>query len=184
MQRCRGCGDGALRLAEDGLIVVLVALRGAVGAGDVRRQGEPARFAEGPAELIPGTVEAYPDRSSGVAFFYRGREILSPEDRQPVAGGQPPCVARERVPGAVGQGAVQRDADAGGPPHGPQLRRDHAGIVCHQQIAGAEQIRQIVDGPVAQGAGSYVKQAGGIAWNRRMLCYECFGQGEVVVADA
>ena len=68
--------------------------------------------------------------------------------------------AREGIPDAIGQAAEKRHLDARIAAHSRQPRRQHAGVVQHQHVAGQEQRRQVAHDMVAEPALADVEEAG------------------------
>jgi hypothetical protein len=87
------------------------------------------------------------------------------------------------VPGAVGEGAIEGDADAGLAAVGGELGGDDAGVVGDEEVVGAEDGGEVVDVAVGEGGGD-VEEAGGVA-RAGGLDRDAVGrEGEVVVARA
>ncbi len=85
------------------------------------------------------------------------------------------------MPGAVGEGAIEGDADAGVAAVGGELGGDDACVVGDEEVAGAEEIGEVVDVVVGE-IGGDVKEAGGVA-RAGGLDRDAVGRkGEVVVA--
>jgi hypothetical protein len=66
------------------------------------------------------------------------------------------------VPGAIGAGLVERQADAGRAAPGGELGGDDARVVGDEQVAGLEQRRQVGDAAVLEG-GADMEQTRGVA---------------------
>ena len=68
------------------------------------------------------------------------------------------------MPGAVGEGAVEGDADPGaGGPAGGELGGDDAGVVGDEEVAGVEEGGEVADQVIRAGVAGDVEEAGGVA---------------------
>ena len=89
-------------------------------AGDIGRQGQRAGLAQTCVERLARVAEA---QGHGPAFLDRlhgGGKIGRALDAQRIARTQAAGIAGQRVPGAIRQRAIQRDANSGGTsPRGP-----------------------------------------------------------------
>ncbi len=141
MQPGGGCGHRALMRREHRLVIRRILRGGPSGPGDIGRQGQRA-------VALQGTLENRPRRSKRsvpppcVAPLHGGAETAR-DLRITSPGLQPARVARQRVPGAVRQRPVQRDADAGGAARAPATAPGSP--ACRSPPAGrrAQQGRQV-----------------------------------------
>jgi hypothetical protein len=131
----------------DGLVAL--AIGRAVGAFDVRRQ---RHVAEGFELVVEGAREL--DHATTIGLEHLGDLDLEGGmralDHQAGAGPGLAAGARQRFPAVSVAAFDQQQLDApavGGVREDP--RRDHPSVVDHQQIAGAQQRRQVTDVPVA-----------------------------------
>jgi hypothetical protein len=72
------------------------------------------------------------------------------------------------MPGAVGQGAVEGEADAGGAAMGGELGRDDPRVIGDQQVTRRQQAGKVGDVVVREG-GADMQQARGFPWAGRFL---------------
>ncbi len=160
MQSRRRRGDRAFRLCEQGLIVDAVALIRRAARGDIGRQRHVAtlldrlvehRTMEGESERHLAALALVLDR--GVKLAEEADLAFLPEAHH-VARRQPFRGPHEGAPARAVEAPVQRRLDRrlGSAPDAPaaQARRDHLGIVDHERIAGAQQLRKIAHPAVVE----------------------------------
>ncbi len=107
--------------------------------------------------------------------------VRGPSKTSSVARAEAPGVAGEGVPGAVGLPLIERDPDPRGPAPGCELGGDDAGVVDDEQVAGAEEGRDVPDVAVLEGVAND-EQPGGVARTCRMLRDAVGREGEIEVA--
>jgi hypothetical protein len=102
---------------------------------------------------------------------------------QHIARMQPLRVPRQRLPGAVGQRPIERDADARLATARPELRRYHARVVGDEDVAGHEEIGQVADDMVMQSVDGDVEKPRRISWPDGMLGDRLGRQVEVEIRE-
>ena len=140
MQSGGGGRDGAILAREHGLIIADVAFVGRALAGDIGGQGH----ASGPFQQHFHRLGAFEVQRHAAIFVAR------PGDRgdacakvDPVAIPHPLGIAQEGLPLAQAQALVQRRADPRFAARAFQLGGNDAGVVEDQDIARAQQARQV-----------------------------------------
>ena len=91
----------------------------------------------------PRPVEGQRHATIVIAFDHHCGKIVGTIERQHVADAQPPRVAGQRMPGAIGPRLIERDADACLAAPGGKLRRNDLGVVGNQDVARHQQPRKI-----------------------------------------
>ena len=122
-------GDCALACSEHGLVIGRVLRRRTRGPVDVGRQGQRSSTAQRLGEGVVRLVKTHDDPAVGIAGQQRGFKVRRTFEGQRVAGPQPPGVAGQSVPGAVGPGLVEREPDPCLPAPRRELGRDDASVV-------------------------------------------------------
>ena len=168
MQPRGGRRDRAIPPCEHRLIIRCVLRCRPVRTRNIRRQGQRARRHQPVLEIA--AIVGKPQRHAATLAHrrdFRGK-IIGSQEPQLVTRTQPPRIARQRMPGAIRERTVQRNADPGGAARSLELRRNDTRVVHHEQIAGAQQIRQIAHVPIAQRV-PYHQQPRRVPRHRRML---------------
>ena len=175
-------GDRALGAGEDGLIVGPVARIAATGTLDVGRQRHRAVTGERGAECRGFEVELEGHVALGMLFGDGRGEIL----------GQSEAIAHMQPASAFGEGAprpaalipVQGDLDRCRVAPRDEPRRDHLGVVANQEVARAQQRREIRNPPVRETSLCWnVQQARGLARLARAIGDQFAGQQEVEIVE-
>ena len=187
MQARRGRGHRAVVPGKQRLVVGAV-LRIGHAASYVGRQRHGAALFEGRQESRTHGVEGEHDRAVLVFGLDPGGE--SAGEGEPVAWPQPLGRPREGQPAPAAQIADQerldRDVLTAGraTAHALQSRRDHPGVVEDQEVAAAQQARQIAHMSVVQAVGRDIQKPRRIPRSDRALGDEIVGKIEIEEVDA
>ena len=180
VQRGGGGGDGAGFAGEHRLVIEVVLRIGGAAGGDV---GRDRRLAGALQQGLDGLVaeEGKGNAAVVVLGLDLGRDLFGEDDG--VAEVEATGVAGEGMPGAAPRALVEGDADPGLAPPSFELGGNDAGIVEDQDIAGAQQRRQVADRRVGSRAAGLHEQAGGVARCGGPQRDTVFGQLEVEQVD-
>ena len=160
MQAGRRRGDGAVVAGVDGLVALGVLGLHVALAGDVGRQRRIAQRRDRLVEV--GAVQAegeldlarLADLGDGGVERAQQADASVVAEADAVADAEPLGGPREGAPAAFVDALVQVEGDlravVAPPPLALQRRADHARVVEHERIAGAEQIGQVADEAIVE----------------------------------
>ena len=181
MQRRRWGRHRALLPRKYGLIVIGVTFIDRPLAGDIGRQRHGAGALEQQFDRLVAE-EAQDEAAVVQPGFGLGGNVHAEIDG--LADAQAFRVADEGLPAPEVDPLVQRRADAGIAAGAGELGGDHPGVVEHQYIVGAEQVRQVADAMVGYPVTGDGEQLRAIARNRRSQRYALGRQVKVKKINA
>ena len=182
MQTCRRRGDRALDPGEDRLIIAPVARVAAARALDVGRQRHRAMTGERRAERVAVEVEVQGHVALGMLLRDGRGEILG--ESEAIADMQPASAFGEGAPRPAALISVKGDIDRCRAAPRDEPRRDHLGVVANEQVARAQQRREICDPPVCETSLCWdVQQARGLARLARAIGDQLARQREVEIVE-
>ena len=146
-----GCRRGHAHLGpgKHRLIIGTVARIAAARTLDVRRQRHRTVACQRLAECLPFKIEAQSHVALGVLLGDKRGEVPHEED-DVVADPEPSRALGKRAPGTAAEIAMERDLDRRCSAASLEPGRNHFSIVEDEQIARAQQLRQIRDAPVVE----------------------------------
>ncbi len=175
--------DRAGLAGEHRLVTLAVDRHAAPRPLDIGRQRHRAMPREGRAERLALDVEAQLHGAIRLLGDDFGREALGEFDA--VAGMQPPRAFGIGLPAPAAEIVRQGDLDRRRAAPADQPRRDHLGVVAHQQIARPQQVGQVGDLPVCEPARRrHHQQPRGIARLGRAVGDQLARQVEVEIGKA
>ena len=184
--KCRPAG-GAVVAGEERLVIGTILCVGRAAA-NIEGQGYRAGLFQGCEKFVTAPVERQHDGSVLVLGVDPGRETIGEDDR--IAGTQPlgrPCEGKPTTGADVAdQQSFERNilSAAAAGTNALQPRGNDLCVVEYQQVAAAQQARQITYRPVVQAVGRDIEQACGITRRDGPLGNEVVWKLEVEEIDA